>query len=130
VDLAALRIAGELGEESYVLPAAGLPWFMTLFGRDTLITSLQSIWVGPQLARGALHLLGSLQGTKVDDFRDEEPGKILHEVRNGELTVTGEKPHSPYYGTCDATPLYLILMSEYCRFTGDDAFVKARWSNV
>src|SRR5204863_6732505 len=101
VDLAALRIAGELGEESYVLPAAGLPWFMTLFGRDTLITSLQSIWVGPQLARGALHLLGSLQGTKVDDFRDEEPGKILHEVRNGELTVTGEKPHSPYYGTCD-----------------------------
>jgi glycogen debranching enzyme len=130
VDLAALRIAGELNGESYVLPAAGLPWFMTLFGRDTLITSLQTIWVGPELARGALHLLGALQGTKVDDFRDEEPGKILHEIRNGELTVLGEKPHSPYYGTADATPLYLLLMSEYWRYTGDDAFVKARWPNV
>jgi glycogen debranching enzyme len=130
VDLAALRISGELNGEPYVLPAAGLPWFMTLFGRDTLITSLQTIWVGPELARGALHLLGALQGTKVDDFRDEEPGKILHEVRNGELTVIGEKPHSPYYGTADATPLFLVLMSEYWRYTGDDAFVKARWSQV
>jgi len=130
VDLAALRIAGELGGESYVLPAAGLPWFMTLFGRDTLVTSLQSIWVGPELARGALHLLASLQGTKTDDFRDEEPGKILHEIRDGELTITGEKPHSPYYGTCDATPLFLILMSEYWRYSGDDGFVKTRWTNV
>lgn len=102
VDLAALRIAGELRGEDYVLPAAGLPWFMTLFGRDTLITSLQTVWVGPELTRGALHLLGALQGTKVDEFRDEEPGKILHEVRNGELTVLGEKPHSPYFGTADA----------------------------
>ena len=75
VDLAALRITGELLGERYVLPAAGLPWFMTLFGRDTLITSLQTLWVGPGLARGALHLLGALQGTRVDDFRDEEPGQ-------------------------------------------------------
>ena len=130
VDLAALRISGEFGGESFVLPAAGLPWFMTLFGRDTLITAIQSLWVGPELARGALHLLGALQGTKVDDFRDEEPGKILHEVRSGELTVLGEKPHSPYYGTNDATPLYLVLMSEYWRFSGDDDFVRARWPNV
>jgi glycogen debranching enzyme len=130
VDLASLRISGELSGEPYVLPAAGLPWFMTLFGRDTLITAIQSLWVGPELARGALHLLGALQGTKVDDFRDEEPGKILHEVRSGELTVLGEKPHSPYYGTNDATPLYLVLMSEYWRFSGDDDFVRARWPNV
>lgn len=130
VDLAALRIAGKLKGEDYVLPAAGLPWFMTLFGRDTLITSLQTIWVGPELARGALHLLGALQGKQVDEFRDEEPGRILHEVRNGELTVLGEKPHSPYYGTADATPLWLMLMSEYWRYTGDDGFVRARWDNV
>jgi glycogen debranching enzyme len=130
VDLAALRITGDLLGESYVLPAAGLPWFMTLFGRDTLITSLQTLWVGPGLARGALHLLGALQGTRVDDFRDEEPGKILHEVRSGELTRLGEMPHSPYYGTADATPLWLILLSEYWRFTGQDAFVLERWDKV
>jgi glycogen debranching enzyme len=130
VDLAALRITGDLLGERYVLPAAGLPWFMTLFGRDTLITSLQTLWVVPGLARGALHLLGALQGMQVDDFRDEEPGKILHEVRSGELTRLGEMPHSPYYGTADATPLWLILLSEYWRFTGQDAFVLERWDKV
>ncbi|HET9288676.1 MAG TPA: glycogen debranching N-terminal domain-containing protein [Gaiella sp.] len=130
VDLAALRITGDLLGESYVLPAAGLPWFMTLFGRDTLITSLQTLWVGPGLARGALHLLGALQGMQIDDFRDEEPGKILHEVRSGELTRLGEMPHSPYYGTADATPLWLILLSEYWRFTGQDTFVLERWDKV
>jgi glycogen debranching enzyme len=130
VDLAALRISGDLLGERYVLPAAGLPWFMTLFGRDTLITSLQTLWVGPGLSRGALHLLGALQGTQVDDFRDEEPGKIMHEARSGELTLLGERPHSPYYGTADATPLWLILLSEYWRLTGEDAFVRARWHNV
>jgi glycogen debranching enzyme len=130
VDIAALRITGDLLGESYVLPAAGLPWFMTLFGRDTLITSLQTLWVNPGLARGALHLLGALQGTRIDDFRDEEPGKILHEIRSGELTRLGEMPHSPYYGTADATPLWLILLSEYWRFTGQDAFVLGRWDKV
>ena len=130
VDLAALRIEGTLLDETYVLPAAGLPWFMTLFGRDTLITSLQTLWVGPDLARGALHLLGELQGGEVDEFRDEEPGKILHEVRQGELTVLGEKPHSPYYGTADATPLWLILLSDYWRLTDDDEFVRQRWKRV
>ena len=130
VDLAALRISGDLLGESYVLPAAGLPWFMTLFGRDTLITSLQTLWVGPGLARGALHLLGALQGRRVDDFRDEEPGRILHEVRSGELTRLGQMPHNPYYGTADATPLWLILLSEYWRFTGQDAFVLGRWDKV
>ena len=130
LDLAALRITGVLLGEDYVLPAAGLPWFMTLFGRDTLITALQTLWLEPGLAHGALHLLGALQGTQVDHFRDEEPGKIIHEVRSGELTLLGEKPHSPYYGTADATPLWLILFSEYWRLTGHDAFVHRRWHNV
>jgi glycogen debranching enzyme len=130
VDLAALRISGEVQGEPYVMPAAGLPWFMTLFGRDTLIAALQTISIGPELARGALHLLGDAQGTKVDDFRDEEPGRILHEIRNGELTVTGEKPHSPYYGTSDATLLWLILMEKYWRITGDEDFVRNRWDKV
>jgi glycogen debranching enzyme len=103
---------------------------MTLFGRDTIIASLQTISVGPELARGALHLLGEAQGTKVDDFRDEEPGRILHEIRNGELTVLGEKPHSPYYGATDATLLWLVLMEQYLRSTGDEDFVRKRWDKV
>jgi glycogen debranching enzyme len=130
VDLAALRIKGEVNGEPFVMPAAGLPWFMTLFGRDTLIAALQTTAVGPELARGALHLLGEAQGKKVDDFRDEEPGRILHEIRNGELTVLGEKPHSPYYGSSDATPLWLILMERYWRATEDEEFARNRWERV
>src|SRR5262245_28217382 len=112
------------------MPAAGLPWFMTLFGRDTIVSALQTLTVGPELARGALHLLGYAQGKAVDNFRDEEPGRILHEIRGGELTVLGEKPHSPYYGASDATPLWLLLMELFWRYTGDDEFVRARWDRV
>jgi glycogen debranching enzyme len=130
VDLASLRVSGEVSGEPYVMPAAGLPWFMTLFGRDTIISALQTLTIGPELARGALHLLGETQGKTVNDFRDEEPGRILHEIRSGELTVLGEKPHSPYYGTSDATPMWLILMEHYWRFTGDDQFVRRRWNQV
>jgi glycogen debranching enzyme len=123
-DLPALRIALHLPEEGVItLPAAGLPWFLTVFGRDTLITAYQSLWLGPQLAKGALLSLAMLQGRKRDDFTDEEPGKILHEYRTGELTQLGLKPHSPYYGTADATILWLILLSEYWRWTGDDSLV-------
>jgi glycogen debranching enzyme len=121
VDLAGLRLTESFGGYDASLPAAGLPWFMAIFGRDTLITSYMSLWVGPELARGALYALAALQGQEVDDFRDEEPGKILHEIRYGELTALGKRPHSPYYGTADATPLWLILLSEYWRFTGDGA---------
>jgi glycogen debranching enzyme len=124
-DLIALRIAANPKGEEISLPAAGLPWFLTLFGRDTLITAYQTLSFGPELAKGALFALGRLQGTEESDFRDEEPGKILHEVRAGELTQRGLKPHSPYYGTADATMLWLILLSEYWRWTGDDAFVES-----
>ena len=113
-----------------ILPAAGLPWFLTVFGRDTLITAYQSVSFGPLLARGALLELASLQGKEHNDFKDEEPGKILHEIRQGELTRLGLKPHSPYYGTADATMLWLILLSEYWRWTGDTALVRRLAPNV
>ncbi len=129
-DLTALRISAEIGGTEFTLPAAGLPWFMTLFGRDTLITSFMTIGVGPQLARGALFTLALGQGTKLDDFHDEEPGKILHEFRAGELTQLGLKPHNPYYGAVDSTPLFLIVMSAYWHWTQDADFVKQHWPNV
>ena len=113
-------------DETIMLPGAGLPWFLTLFGRDTLITAYQTVAFGPRLARGALDGAGARsRARRCDDFRDEEPGKIPHELRSGELTVLGLKPHSPYYGSADATILWLILLSEYWRWTGDDAFVLA-----
>ncbi len=129
-DLLALRVEMKLEGHGVILPAAGLPWFLTVFGRDTLITAFQSVSFGPQLARGALLQLAALQGKAYDDFRDEEPGKILHEVRQGELTKLGLKPHSPYYGTADATMLWLILLSEYWRWTGDAAMVKRLTPNL
>jgi glycogen debranching enzyme len=118
VDLAALRFYPGEGSDVAV-PAAGLPWFQTLFGRDSLITSYQSLHIVPELAANTLDVLASLQGTRRDDFRDEEPGKILHELRFGELTAFQERPHSPYYGSADGTMLFLILLDEYERFTGD-----------
>ena len=118
VDLAALRFYPE-DESKGAVPAAGLPWFQTLFGRDSLITSYQSLHIVPELAANTLDLLASLQGIRRDDFRDEEPGRIPHELRFGELTAFKERPHSPYYGTADATMLFLILLDEYELFTGD-----------
>ncbi len=103
-----------------ILPAAGLPWFLTIFGRDTLITAYQSVSFGPAAGPGCAARTGLAAGPEVNDFKDEEPGKILHEIRQGELTQLGLKPHSPYYGTADATMLWLILLSEYWRWTGDD----------
>jgi glycogen debranching enzyme len=122
-DLAALRFYSQLYPE-LSLPAAGMPWFMTVFGRDSLITSYQALPFTPELARTSLLVLGARQGKRVDPFRDEEPGKILHEIRFGELTAFGERPHSPYYGTADATPLYPVLLDEYERWTGDAEFVR------
>lgn len=120
VDLAALRFFPGLAPTE-ALPAAGLPWFMAVFGRDSLITSYQALPFVPELARTTLHVLGVRQGTHLDDFRDEEPGKILHEVRWGELTAFEERPHSPYFGSADSTPLFLVLLDEYTRWTGDES---------
>jgi glycogen debranching enzyme len=122
VDLAALRFYPDIIPGASV-PAAGLPWFMALFGRDSAITSYQALPFAPELAATTLRVLGARQGTKVDAFRDEEPGKILHELRVGELTHFGERPHSPYYGSADATPLWLVLLDEYERWTGDTELV-------
>jgi glycogen debranching enzyme len=123
VDLAALRFAPPItGGRS--LPAAGLPWFMALFGRDSILTSLQAVPFQPELAATTLRALGDWQGIGVDDFRDEDPGRILHEMRYGELTAFEERPHSPYYGSADATPLYVVLLDEYERWTGDRALVR------
>jgi glycogen debranching enzyme len=123
VDLAALRFAPAIaGLQS--LPAAGLPWFMTMFGRDSIFTSLQALPFTPQLAATTIRVLGDWQGMGVDDFRDEDPGRILHEMRYGELTAFQERPHSPYYGNADATPLYVVLLDEYERWTGDAGLVR------
>ncbi|MEU4679638.1 glycogen debranching N-terminal domain-containing protein [Micromonospora sp. NPDC023737] len=120
-DLAALRYESiALGVR---LLAAGLPWFMTLFGRDSMFTSLQVLPFLPELIPPTLQILGGLQGHRVDDFRDEEPGKILHELRYGETAGFEEQPHSPYYGSADATPLFVILLDEYERWTGDSQLV-------
>jgi glycogen debranching enzyme len=99
--------------------AAGIPWYVTIFGRDSLIASHQILSVNPGPAREVLQLLAAHQGTEVDDWRDEEPGKILHEVRQGELARAGIVPHTPYFGSVDSTPWFLILLAQYFRWTGD-----------
>jgi glycogen debranching enzyme len=123
VDLAALRFSPPVAR-GMSLPAAGLPWFMTMFGRDSIFTSLQALPFKPELAATTLRALGDWQGTRSDDFRDEDPGRILHELRYGELPAFEERPHSPYYGTADATPLYVVLLDEYERWTGDATLVR------
>ncbi|HEY9720968.1 MAG TPA: amylo-alpha-1,6-glucosidase [Oscillatoriaceae cyanobacterium] len=106
---------------------AGIPWFASPFGRDAIITAIQSLMLGPELAKGTLRYLAKYQAKDTDDYRDEDPGKILHEVRFGELANLGQVPHSPYFGTIDATPLFLILLSETYRWTGDLEFVREMW---
>ena len=124
VDLAALRFSPPVVGGGKSLPAAGLPWFMTMFGRDSIFTSLQALPFTPELAATTLKALGAWQGTRSDDFRDEDPGRILHEMRYGEMTAFEERPHSPYYGNADATALYVVLLDEYERWTGDRKLVR------
>jgi glycogen debranching enzyme len=121
-DLAALRMRSAVGPGRGRLPAAGMPWFMTVFGRDTLITCLQTLLLGPELARTALEVLAELQATDDDPSIDAEPGKIVHEVRTGKAA---SRWFPSYYGTVDATPLYLVLLSEVWRWTDDKAFVRS-----
>jgi glycogen debranching enzyme len=118
-DIPALRLPLPGTDHVVFLPAAGVPWFVAPFGRDSLIVSLQNLLIYPEFARGALEILGSLQAKAVDDYRDAEPGKIPHELRYGELAHFKLIPHTPYYGTADATPLYLVTLHATWRATGD-----------
>jgi glycogen debranching enzyme len=127
-DLRLLRNDGPLRGEHYV--AAGVPWFTTLFGRDSIITALEVLPFMPDIARETLGVLAEWQATDDDPERDMEPGKILHEIRFGELARTGELPHRPYYGSVDATPLWLILLDETYRWTGDIELVRSLWPNA
>jgi len=129
-DMAALRLPLEGTDHMVFVPAAGLPWFVALFGRDTLIVSLQAMIVYPEFAGGALEMLGRLQATERDDYRDAEPGKILHELRYGELAHFKLTPHTPYYGTADATPLYLVALHAAWRATGDRALIELHLPNA
>lgn len=110
--------------------SAGLPWFATLFGRDSLITGLQTLAFNQEIAAETLRLLAKYQGQEVNDYRDEEPGKILHELRVGELARLKEIPHTPYYGTVDATPLFLILLAQHADWSGDLSLFEELRDNV
>jgi glycogen debranching enzyme len=123
VDVAALRFQPD-SMPQHSLPAAGLPWFMALFGRDSLITSYQMLPFNSELAATTLRALAETQGKKQEELTEEEPGRILHELRFGELTHFRERPQAPYYGASDTTPLFLVLMDEYERWTGDSNLVR------
>jgi glycogen debranching enzyme len=123
LDLAALRIRPQEGHLRWAMPAGGLPWFMTVFGRDSIVASYEALPFQPHLANATLQCLAELQATDWDDFADAQPGKIAHEVRRGTLAELGEIPRV-YYGTHDATLLFLILLDEYESWTGDRAFVR------
>lgn len=110
--------------DGLLVPAAGTPWFMALFGRDSLITAFQALILSPEPARNVLRALARHQASGRDDFTDAEPGKILHELRRGEMAFFGEIPETPYYGTVDATPLFLVLLEELWRWTDDAELVR------
>ncbi len=124
-----IGIPGKSGKTYYV-PAAGAPNYIALFGRDSLITSLQMLQYNPTVAKDTLQALAEYQGKDNVPSREEEKGKILHELRWGELTRLGISPYNPYYGTVDATPLFVMVMDRYIRRTDDTALLKKLWSNV
>lgn len=123
-DIGALRLYQHDVHDTAWMPAAGVPWYVTVFGRDSLVVSFQNMLVNCALANGTLKRLAQYQAKKRDDWRDAQPGKILHEMRFGELVYFNETPHGPYYGTADATMLYLILLSETFRWTGNEAILR------
>lgn len=114
-DLRSLQTRTRYGD----IVVGGVPWYSAPFGRDALVTAYETLMLKPEIARDCLVFLANFQGTEVDDWRDEEPGKIMHEIRQGEMARMEEIPHTPYYGSVDSTPLFLILLSEYLKWTGD-----------
>ena len=127
-DLRLLLNDGPRPGEHYL--AAGVPWFATLFGRDAIISAYESIAFRPDLAVATLEVLAARQAVVDDPWTDAEPGKILHEIRTGEMARTGELPFAMYYGSIDSTPLWLILLGETYDWTGDDALVERLWPNA
>jgi glycogen debranching enzyme len=117
-------------EEGILYPYAGIPWFCTPFGRDGLITALQTLWFNADISRGVLQYLAAHQATETNEQQDSEPGKILHEIRMGEMTNAGELPFGKYYGSADATPLFVFLAGQYLQRSGDTDFARKMWPHI
>ncbi len=115
---------------SGLFPVAGLPWYAVPFGRDSLIAALQMLPLNPDIAQGTLEIMADYQGTEVNPWKDEQPGKIMHELRNGELARSGQVPFAPYYGSIDSTPLFILLAAEYAHWTGDTSVIERLMPNI